>query len=366
MQFIDLNAQQALLRPEIDRRIAAVLEHGQYIMGPEVRELEERLEAFVGTPHCIGVSNGTDALQIALMALGVGPADEVITSAFSFVAAAEVIAMVRATPVFVDIDPSTFNLAPERLEAAISARTKAIIPIDLFGQCADYDAITEIADRYGVPVVQDAAQSLGATYCGRNAGTFGAIACTSFFPSKPLGAYGDAGACFTSDAALAERMRRIRIHGQDRRYHHALLGLNGRLDTLQAAILLAKLDIFPGEITQRARIAGRYDSHLAGMTGVRIPELAPGYSSTFAQYTILVDDRADLQAALARAEIPTTVHYPIPLSRQPLFAANVDADAFPASDYAADHVLSLPMHPYLDEAEQDKVIGAIRDFFDGR
>lgn len=358
MQFIDLQAQQQRIRPEIERRIQTVLDHGQYIMGPEVGEFEERLAEFTGADQAIAVSSGTDALLIALMALEVGPGDEVITSPFSFIATAEVIALLGARPVFVDIDPDTYNIDPALIEPAITARTRAIMPVSLYGQPADFDPINEIAARHGLPVIEDAAQSFGATYKGRKSCALSTIGCTSFFPSKPLGGYGDSGACITNDQQLARRMREIRVHGQDRRYHHPVLGVNGRMDTLQAAILLPKLDIFPEEITLRQQAAERYTEALAN--AVQTPHVASDRTSAYAQYTIQVSDREAVQAELNEAGVPTAVHYPVPLYRQPAFdhlqAESVD---FPHCELVGQHVLSLPMHPYLAKEDQDKVAKAL-------
>ena len=362
MQFIDLSAQQVRIKSQIEARIAAVLSHGQYIMGPEVVEFEERLAAFVGVRHCIGVANGTDALMIALIAAGIGRGDEVITPSFSYIAAAEVIVLLGAVPVFVDVDPATFNIDPQRIEAAITPATRAIIPVDLFGQCADYDAINAVAEAHNLIVIQDAAQSIGALYKGRPAGGQGVISTTSFFPSKPLGCYGDGGACFTDDDDLALAMKQIRVHGQDRRYHHARLGFNGRLDTLQAAILLAKLDVLDDEIDARVRIGARYSEKLAGSaaSGIVTPEIAPYNRSVFAQYTLRLSDRERVRAALAAQGIPTTVHYPIALSAQPALKAGRDSsEGVPHSLRACEEVLSLPMHPYLSDADQDRVVAAI-------
>ena len=279
--FIDLKAQYQQLKPSIDARIQAVLDHGQFIMGPEVAELEEKLADYVGVKHCIGVASGTDALLIAMMALGVGRGDEVLTTPFTFIATGETIALLGANPVFVDIDPKTYNLDPKLVEAAITPRTKAIIPVSLYGQCADYDTINAIARRHDISVIEDGAQSLGATYKGRQSCGLTDIACTSFFPSKPLGGYGDAGALFTNNDDLAKIMREIRVHGQDRRYHHARVGVNGRLDTLQAAVLLAKLEIFDEEIEARDRIGGRYSELLGGV--VVTPYIEPHNGSVYAQ-----------------------------------------------------------------------------------
>ena len=354
MQFIDLQTQQLKIKGQIDRNIQKVLAHGKYIMGPEVGELEGRLADYVGVKHAIGVSSGTDALLIALMALGVGYDDEVITTPFSFIATAETIALLGARPVFVDIRPDTYNLDPELLEAAITTRTKAIMPVSLYGQCADFDAINAIAQRHGLPVIEDGAQSFGATYKGRLSCGLSTIGCTSFFPSKPLGGYGDSGACFTNDDSLAKTMREIRVHGQDRRYHHPLIGINGRLDTLQAAVLLAKLDIFPDEVKARERIGARYSEKLGGT--VVTPYIEPHNTSVYAQYTVQVDARDAVQAHLKAADIPTAVHYPVPLNRQPSLARD---ERYEHSELAADRVVSLPMHPYLTDSDQDKVVEAL-------
>ncbi len=359
MEFIDLKSQYAALKSEIDGRIQRVLDHGQYIMGPEVLELEDQLERYTGACHCIGVANGTDALMIAMMALGVGRGDEVITSPFTFIANAEMIALLGATPVFIDIDRTTYNLDPARIEAAISPRTKAIMPIALYGQCADMDEINAVASRHGIPVIDDAAQSFGASYKGRRSGTLADITCTSFFPSKPLGCYGDAGACFTDDDDLAKRMRQIRVHGQDRRYHHPIIGVNGRLDTLQAAILLAKLEVFDAEVEARQRVANRYATALTGV--VRTPVVLPGNTSVFAQYTIEVDERDRFIAVLKSQGVPTAVHYPIPLNLQPAFASlGKGPGSFPHAEQAAERVVSLPMHPYLSENDQDRICEVVR------
>ncbi|NCT56167.1 MAG: DegT/DnrJ/EryC1/StrS family aminotransferase [Legionella sp.] len=360
MQFIDLKAQYSRIEEPVMGRIKAVLEHGAYIMGPEVAELEAGLAAFVGVPHAIGVSSGTDALLIALMALDVGPGDEVITTPFSFFATAEVIALLGATPVFVDIERDTYNLDANLIEAAITTKTKAIMPVSLYGQCADYDAINAIAARYNLPVIEDAAQSFGAMYNGKRSCGLTTIGCTSFFPSKPLGGYGDSGACFTHDADLAERMRSIRVHGQAERYHHVRLGVNGRLDTIQAAILLEKLVVFPEEIKLREQVAARYAKGLSGF--VRTPSIKAHNTSVYAQYTVEVSDRESVQKALQSRGIPTAVHYPEPLHKQPVFETLYPGkQSFPYAEAAASRVLSLPMHPYLAEADQNKVMGALQE-----
>lgn len=346
--FINLAAQQDRLRPQIEAGIARVLAHGQYILGPEVAELEEKLAAYTGTAHCISVANGTDALQIALMALGIGPGDEVITPGFTYIATAEAAAILGAKVVYVDIDPVSFNMNPALLEAAIGPRTKAILPVSLYGQCADYDAINAIAARHGIPVVEDAAQSFGASYRGRKSCNLTTISCTSFFPSKPLGCYGDGGAVFTSDPDLAQAIRQIARHGQEKRYHHVRIGMNSRLDTLQAAILLPKLEILDDEIAARQRIADAYAAKLRAV-GITPPEVAQHNVSAWAQYTIRVKNRDAVQETMARAQVPTAVHYPMPLNRQPAVA---DPSArLPHGDRAAEEVISLPIHPYMDEAD---------------
>ena len=342
--FVDLAAQQARLKHEIDAGIARVLAHGKYILGPEVGELEERLAVYTGAGHCITCANGTDALQIALMALGVGPGDEVITPAFSYIATAEASVVLGARPVYVDIDPATYNLDATLLEAAITPKTRAIIPVSLYGQCADFDEINAIAERHNLAVIEDGAQSFGGSYKGRKSGSLTTISCTSFFPSKPLGCYGDGGAIFTSDDELATAIRQIARHGQERRYYHVRVGMNSRLDTLQAAILLPKLAILDDEIAARQEVAYRYDTALKE-TGVVTPAIAQHNVSAWAQYTIRVPDREAVQAALNEAGIPTAVHYPLPLNRQPAVA---DPGAhLPQGDKAAGEVMSLPMHPYI-------------------
>lgn len=357
--FIDLKAQYQHLKADIDARIHAVLDHGQYIMGPEVAELERELAAYVGVKHCVGVADGTTALLIALMALGIQAGDEVITTPFTFIATGEMIALLGATPVFVDIDPDSYNLDPARIEAAITPKTRAIMPVSLYGQCADFDAINAIAAQHGIAVIEDGAQSFGATYKGKKSGALSTIGCTSFFPSKPLGCYGDGGACFTDDDALAKAMREIRVHGQDRRYHHPVIGLNGRLDTLQAAVLLAKLPSFPAEVAARERIGARYSELLKDVA--RVPRLADGCTSVHAQYTIEVDRRDAVAATLKELGVPSAVHYPIPLHLQPAFASlGQDVGSFPVAEAAGQRVMSLPMHPFLDDATQDAIVAAVK------
>jgi UDP-2-acetamido-2-deoxy-ribo-hexuluronate aminotransferase len=358
LEFIDLKKQYELLKATMDSRIQSVLSHGQFIMGPEVKELEDKLAAYTGSQHAITCASGTDALLIALMALGVGPGDEVITTPFSFIATAEVISVLRATPVFVDILPHTYNLDSSRLEEAITPQTKAIIAVSLYGQCADFDAINAIAELHSVAVIEDAAQSFGAVYKGRRSCNLSTIGCTSFFPSKPLGCYGDGGACFTNDADIAGKIKQIRVHGQDRRYHHPIIGINGRLDTLQAAVLLAKFGRFAQEVEARIEIGKRYNQLLGD--AVVTPFIEPHNTSVYAQYTIQVDDREMVQSELKNRNIPTAVHYPVPLHLQPAFAGlGHKASDFPISEAAARRVISLPMGPYLSESDQRLVADAL-------
>lgn len=349
IEFIDLKAQQERIKDKIDAGIQRVLAHGQYILGPEVAELEEKLADFVGAKYCITCANGTDALQIAQMALGIGPGDEVITPGFTYIATAETVALLGAKPVYVDIDPRTYNLDPALLEAAITPRTKAIIPVSLYGQCADFDAINAVAAKHGIPVIEDAAQSFGATYKGKRSCNLSTIATTSFFPSKPLGCYGDGGAIFTNDDEMAVVLRQIARHGQDRRYHHIRVGVNSRLDTLQAAILMSKLEIFPEELTMRQIVAEQYNCLLNEAGVVTTPFVAPHNLSVWAQYTIRVVNRSDIQTALTKAGVPTAVHYPIPLNKQP--AVKDEYARLSVGDEIAKQVMSLPMHPYLKECE---------------
>jgi len=359
MDFIDLKTQQARIKPQIDANIAKVLAHGQYIMGPEIAEIEKQLAVFTGAKHCLSVANGTDALLIALMALGVKAGDEVITSPFTFIATGEMIALIGAKPVFVDIDEETYNIDPKKIETAITPKTRAIMPVSLYGQCADADAINAIAAKHKLPVIEDAAQSFGAEYKGRKSGNLTTIGCTSFFPSKPLGCYGDGGAVFTNDDNLAQQMSYVRLHGQDRRYHHPVVGINGRMDTLQAAILLPKLAIFPEEVRLREKIGKRYSALLAAK-GIKTPFVEAHNLSVYAQYTILVDNRDTVQKKLQEQGIPTAVHYPIPLNLQPVFAhLGQLKGSFPISERIAEQVISLPMHPYLGEKDQDTIVAAV-------
>ncbi|MDR3442365.1 MAG: DegT/DnrJ/EryC1/StrS family aminotransferase [Legionella sp.] len=359
MQFIDLKTQYSLIEHDILNSIRNVLNHGQYIMGPEITQLEKQLADFVGVKHAIVNSSGTDALLMALMALDIQPGDEVITSPFSFFATSEVISLCHAKPVFVDIDPLTYNLDPMKLEAAITSKTKAIMPVGLYGQCADHDAISAIADKYGLPIIEDAAQSFGATYKGTRSCALSTIGCTSFFPSKPLGGYGDSGACFTNDDELAKRLQEVRIHGQNARYCHNRIGINGRMDTIQAAVLIEKMKLFPEEIILRQKVAKNYDNMLSSL--VKTPFVHNHNTSVYAQYTIEVSNRAAFQEAMQEAGIPTAVHYPVPLHEQAAMAyLGYSLGDFPHSERASRRVISLPMHPYLQEAEQLKVVAAVK------
>lgn len=341
--FVDLKTQYQALKPQIQRRINDVLEHGQYIMGPEVAELEERLASYTGAKHCITVSSGTDALLISLMALGIGRDDEVITTPFTFAATAEVIVLLGARPVFVDIDSETCNIDAGKIEAAITARTKAIMPVSLYGQPADMDEINAIAARHGnIPVIEDAAQSFGADYKGSKSCNLSTIGCTSFFPSKPLGCYGDGGAIFTSDDSIAQACREIRVHGQSKRYWHTRVGLGGRMDTLQCAIVLAKLERFEWEVAQRIEVGASYNRVMDEL-GVDRVQQRPDRTSMYAQYTILVEHRDQVQHSLQATGIPTAVHYPVPLNEQPVYSCFGSSSETPVSNAIAKRVMSLPM-----------------------
>lgn len=369
LPFIDLNSQYQLLKPQIHAAIERVLEHGQYILGPEVGQLEKSLASYVGARHCISASSGTDTLLMAMMALGIAPGDEVITVPYTWISTAEMIALIHAKPVFVDIDPRTFNMDPAKLEAAITPRTKAIMPVGIYGQCADMDRINEIANRHHLPVIEDAAQSFGATYKGRRSCALSTIGSTSFFPSKPLGCYGDGGALFTNDDELAEKMRQIRVHGQKKKHHHPIIGINGRLDTLQAAILIEKMKVFPEEIERRGRVAALYDRELERLArngaAIRTPYIAPENTSVYAQYTILVQNRDALSKRLAELGIPTVAYYIAPLHLQPAFASlGHRAGDFPISEKVGAQCLSLPMNPYLDEPTLTRVVDGLRECLD--
>ena len=359
MEFIDLKTQYAKYQVEIDARMRAVLNHGHFIMGPEIAELEAALANYVGVKHCATVASGTASLEIALRALGIGPGDEVITVPFTWISTAEVIGLVGAKPVFVDIDSRTYNLNVDKLEEAITPRTKALLPVSLFGQMPDYNRINAIAAKYRIPVVEDGAQSFGATQNGRRSCGGTLIGSTSFFPAKPLGCYGDGGALFTDDDVLAEKIRAIRTHGGLKRHHHPYLGTNGRFDTLQAAVLLAKLPHFDWEVAERGRIGARYSELLASVlpTPGSVPILAPGNTHVYAQYTIRVPNRDALAAKLKERGIPTAVYYPKCLHEQPVFSNGQSRlGEFLEAERASREVISLPMHPFLTEADQDKIV----------
>ena len=358
MDFIDLKTQYAALREPINARIQRVLDHGQYIMGPEVKELEERLAAWTGARHCITVASGTEALLIALMALGIKPGDEVITTPFTFAATAEMIALIGGKPVYVDVEEDTANIDAAKVAAAITPRTKAIMPVSLYGQPADMDEINAIAAKHKLPVIEDAAQSFGAEYKGRKSCNLSTIGCTSFFPSKPLGCYGDGGAIFTGDDALAQAMREIRVHGQSGRYHHTRVGVGGRMDAIQCAVVLAKLERFDWEVRQRIEIGAHYTALLGA--AVKTMALRPDRSCVYAQYTVRVAERAKMEAKLKAQGIPTAVHYPLSLHQQPAYSAGWEGRSFPVSEQLAREVLSLPMHADLDEATQQRIVKAVR------
>jgi UDP-2-acetamido-2-deoxy-ribo-hexuluronate aminotransferase len=360
MEFIDCKEQYRRYKTEIDDRMRAVLAHGQYVMGPEILELEQALAQYVGVKHCITGSSGTHTLEIALRALGIGPGDEVVTVPFTWISTAEVIALVGARPVFVDIEPDTYNINVDLLPAAINSRTKALLPVSLFGQMPDYDRINALAAQHGLPVLEDAAQSFGAEQRGRKSGGVTTIGSTSFFPAKPLGCFGEGGALFCHDDQLAEHMRAIRTHGGLQRHHHPWLGTNGRFDTIQAAVLLAKLPHFPWEVQERGRIGARYSAALQDFCTV--PAVAPGNTHVYAQYTIRLPERDQVAERLKALGIPTAVHYPKCLHEQPVFSKlGYNWGDFPESEKASRQVLSLPMHPFLAPDQQDRIIHAVRN-----
>jgi len=364
--FIDLKKQFRVLEKDIRAGIEGVLEHGRFIMGPEIGRLEEELARFAGVEHAVACASGTDALLLPLMAQGIGPGDAVFTTPFTFIATAEVISLLGATPVFADIDPRTFNIDPEKLKEAVEKvagqgrlRPAAVIPVDLFGLPADHDPIMALAEEKGMLVIEDAAQGFGGLYHGRKAGSLGHVGATSFFPAKPLGCYGDGGAVLTDDSDLAARMRSIRVHGQgSHKYENARIGLNARLDTIQAAILLAKLAAFPGEIKQRQRVAERYGRGLDGR--VQVPFVPEGLTSVWAQYSVLADRREEIQAKLKEAGVPTAVYYPQPLHLQGAFAGlGYSKGAFPVSESVSGRIFSLPMHPYLENDVIDYIVSRV-------
>jgi len=360
MQFIDLKSRQQLIGDKINTRIQQVMEHGQFILGPEVREVEEKLAQYTGSKHCVTVSSGTDSLLIALMALGVGVGDEVITVPYTWISTAEVISLLGAKPVFVDVRPDTWNMDEAQLESAITDKTKAIMPVSIYGQCPDMDAINTIAKKYNLPVIEDAAQSFGATYKGKKSCNLSTIGSTSFFPSKPLGCYGDGGALFTNNDELAEKFRWIRVHGQVRKHYHPILGLNGRMDTIQAAILLEILETFPDEVQKRENLGQTYSEGLVHLDGFETPRIGEHNTSVYAQYTILSEHRAQIQKSLKEKDIPSVSYYSVPLHLQPVFShLGHQAGNFPVAEQVANQCLSLPMSPYLTQEDQSKVIDAI-------
>ena len=358
--FFDLAAQQAMIKSQIDENIAKVLAHGKYILGPEVSELEEHLCEYTGAKYCITCANGTDALQIALMAIGVGPGDEVITPAFSYIATAEATALLGATPIYVDVDPVTFNINPTLIEEKITKHTKAIIPVSLYGQPADFQEINKIARKHNLIVIEDGAQSFGAEQLGQKSCNLSDIGCTSFFPTKPLGCYGDGGAIFTSDENLAKSLRQIARHGQEKRYFHARIGINSRLDTLQAAILLPKLDILDAEIRARDSLANKYSSYLSPDDRWTCPEIRSENQSAWAQYTLRVTDRDGFRRKLDDAGIPTAVHYPMPLNKQP--AVKDLSTVLQHGDKMSEEVVSLPMHAYMTNEAFEQITSVLLDY----
>ena len=360
MQFIDLKTRHQLIGDKINARIQKVMEHGQFILGPEVCEVEEKLAQYTGSKHCVTVSSGTDSLLIALMALGVGAGDEVITVPYTWISTAEVISLLGAKPVFVDIRPDTWNMDETLLEAAITDKTKAIMPVSIYGHCPDMDAINEVAKKCNLPVIEDAAQSFGATCNGNKSCNSSTIGSTSFFPSKPLGCYGDGGALFTNDDELSEKFRWIRVHGQERKHHHPILGINGRMDTIQAAILLEILELFPDEVQMRENIGQTYSEGLANLDDLETPRIGEHNTSVYAQYTILAEQREEIQNSLKDKEIPSVSYYSVPLHLQPVFKnLGHQTDDFPVAEKVANQCLSLPMSPYLSEEDQSNVINVI-------
>jgi len=360
MQFIDLQSRHQLIGDKINARVQTVMEHGQFILGPEVAELERKLADFVGVKACVSVSSGTDSLLIALMALGVGVGDEVITVPYTWISSAEVIALLGSKPVFVDIRPDTWNMDEQLLESVITDKTKAIMPVSIFGQTPDMDSINEIARKYDIPVIEDAAQSFGATYKGKKSCNLSTIGSTSFFPSKPLGCYGDGGALFTNDDELAEKFRWIRVHGQERKHHHPILGINGRMDTIQAAILVEILEVFPDEVQKREYLGQNYSLGLAEVEGLKTPSIGANNTSVYAQYTILSDHREQIQQFLKAKEIPSVSYYSVPLHLQPVFKdLGYKQGDFPVSEKVANQSLSFPMSPYLNPEDQKNVISNV-------
>jgi UDP-2-acetamido-2-deoxy-ribo-hexuluronate aminotransferase len=361
--FIDLKTQYKALKTDIDARIHKVLDHGMFIMGPEVKECEDALKKFLGVKHALTCSNGTDALQMAFMALGIGPGDEVITTPFSFIATAETLLLVGAKPVFVDIDPETYNIDVTKIAAAITPKTKAILPVSLYGQPADMDEINAIGKKHNLPVIEDAAQSFGAPYKKLRSSNLSDIGCTSFFPAKPLGCYGDGGAIFTNDDKIAAALTSIRVHGMgEHRYHHPRVGMNGRLDSLQCAVLTSKLERYPWEIDQRQKVAQQYNEAFRGLRekGVRTPFVKTDRQSVWAQYTLWVPDRTKFQAVLQEKGVPTAVHYPITMADQPAYKEVSVTHDIKNARLAADHVVSLPMFPDMTDETQAQIVDAVK------
>lgn len=368
LPFIDLKSQYKALKTEIDEGIFKVLEHGQFILGPEVKECEKALAEFVGAKHAITCSNGSDALQMAMMALDIGQGDEVITTAFSFIATAEMIALLGAIPVFVDIDPKTYNINPAKIREAITPKTKAIAPVGLYGQPADYDEIKKIADEFKLPIIEDAAQSFGAQYKDKKSGALGLIGCTSFFPAKPLGCYGDGGALFTNDDELAETLMSIRMHGMGKhRYSHSRLGINGRMDSLQCAVILAKLKRYPWEIESRQKVAERYTEAFKGLANHEVtpPSVQPGCQSVWAQYTLRVKDRDGFQSRMKELGVPTAVHYPRTMADQEAYKSLSRCHDITEARKASESVVSLPMYPDMTDEVQNQIIKAVQTAIKG-
>lgn len=360
MQFIDIKKQYQLYKNEIDKAIHEVLDSGHFIMGPQVKTLEEVLADYVGVKHCIAVSSGTDSLLMALMAMGVGSEDEVITVPFTFISTAEVISLIGAKPVFVDIEPDTYNIDISQLEKAITSKTKAIMPVSLFGQMPDYTAINKIAEKYNLPVIEDGAQSFGATQNGKKSCAVTKVGSTSFFPAKPFGCYGDGGALFTNDDELAEKMSAIRTHGSQQKNEHPYLGINGRFDTLQAAVMLAKFPHYEGEVKARMEIGARYSQMLEDCCTV--PVIQKGNTHVYAQYTIRTSQRDNVAESLKKEGIPTAVYYPKCLHEQRAYSyLGYEQGSFPVAEKAANEVISLPMHPWLSQDEQDRVVNAVKN-----
>lgn len=360
MQFIDLKHQYKIIEADVSSRLKDICENARFIMGEEVQQIEEKLSEYTGAKNAIACASGTDALQIAIMALGLKPGDEVITTPFTFFATGEVIALLQLKPVFVDIEKDSYNINPTLIEEKITDKTKAIIPVSLYGQCANMDAINAIATKHNIPVVEDAAQSFGAEYKGKKSCNLSTIGTASFFPSKPLGCYGDGGMVFTSDEGLAGAMKSIRNHGQEKRYYHTKIGINSRLDTMQAAVLLSKMEIFEDEVHARGKIGARYTELLKDY--VRTPIVQEDNTHVYAQYTIEVDERDAFCERMKGREVPTAVHYPVPLHFQPVFKdLGFKEGDFSVAEDVARRVVSLPMHPYLDKKTQDEVVEKVKE-----